>query len=207
MTKPEEYVKSGEVVRAEDKEIDSMPEDERETERIQKIRSMYDSGIPFFRKENIKNIHQQLLRVKEKGERIWVVGLDGVKVDFETQTGSINPGLEPENEFVLYVCLFAVSKIKLLTKFKDGAIHCLQVLSGACFEKAPLWRLRLLYHANFPPHERTKYSNERGDSRFHPPSSPLGRSRRVLRDKSASMGDQSAMQAAEINSCVSEYSG
>jgi hypothetical protein len=74
----------------------------RREEVIQKIRSFYNVGVPFFRKEAIRDVYQQLLKATNLGQKIWVMGLNGVGVEFGNETGKIasgSPPDEPEKEF------------------------------------------------------------------------------------------------------------
>lgn len=63
-----------------------------------KIRDLYDAGIPFFTKEAIRDVYQQLKKPR-KDQKISVKGLDGVFVDFEMQNGHTSPGPDPKEEY------------------------------------------------------------------------------------------------------------
>jgi hypothetical protein len=68
-----------------------------------KIRSLFDAGVPFYTKEDIRNICQQLEELSEKGQKVSVRGVDGVMVDFEIKTGLTFEAHKPDLEFVVCV--------------------------------------------------------------------------------------------------------
>lgn len=68
-----------------------------------KIRSLFEAGVPFYTKEAIRNVLQQLERSGEKGQKVSVRGLDGVIVDFEIETGITLPADQPDLEFIVCV--------------------------------------------------------------------------------------------------------
>jgi hypothetical protein len=48
---------------------------------------LFDVGIPFYTKEVIRDVFQQLEKFGEKGQKVWVRGLDGIMVDFDIESG------------------------------------------------------------------------------------------------------------------------
>lgn len=55
------------------------------------INSRFDKGQPFFTKDALRDVRDQLRRSHERGDKITVKGLDGVPVDFILSTGTIFP--------------------------------------------------------------------------------------------------------------------
>ena len=55
-------------------------------EYLEKIHEMYYSGVPFFTKESMRDIHQQLLNAKT-GDKVSVLNLDGTKREFTYTVG------------------------------------------------------------------------------------------------------------------------
>jgi len=71
-----------------------------------KIRSLFDAGTPFFTKEVIRDVCQQLEKFGGKGQKVSVRGLDGVIVDFDIESGLILPSDQPDLEFIVCVYRF-----------------------------------------------------------------------------------------------------
>lgn len=71
------------------------------TKALSKLRSMYNAGSPFFTRQSIREIYQQLRELRDKVKKISVTGLDGVVVDFDVRTGSTVEADDPELEFLL----------------------------------------------------------------------------------------------------------
>lgn len=67
------------------------------------IQALYDSGAPFFRKTDMRDLRDQLTRART-GENVHVRDLDGKIVEIEVETGKILfPGADPDTERVMYV--------------------------------------------------------------------------------------------------------
>lgn len=77
----------------------SIPQSEEEA--IARINALYDSGTPFFTKDRIRAIHDQLKKPLKKGDKISVIGLDGAKVDFDVEIGNVRDKYEKDVEFLL----------------------------------------------------------------------------------------------------------
>jgi hypothetical protein len=73
-------------------------------EAILKLRSLFDVGIPFYTKEVIQDVFQQLEKFGEKGQKVWVRGLDGVMVGFDIESGLTLQAGQPDLEFI--VCVY-----------------------------------------------------------------------------------------------------
>lgn len=75
---------------------------ENHDEVVSKINTLHDSGIPFFTKERIQRIHEQLKKSLKGGDNISVEGVDGVMINFDVVTGDIRKDYENEDlEFVV----------------------------------------------------------------------------------------------------------
>lgn len=72
-------------------------------EAILKIRSLYDAGTPFYTKEALQDVCQQLEKSVERGQKVWVKGLDGILVDFDIENGRTIAAGEPNLEFIMQV--------------------------------------------------------------------------------------------------------
>jgi hypothetical protein len=77
---------------------------------ISKIASLFDNGLPFYTKEDMQSLDQQLDKVlchshRIAGERqqVTVKGLDGVKVAFDIERGRVLSSDKSSSERVLYV--------------------------------------------------------------------------------------------------------
>lgn len=82
----------------------SSPTEEGEaTEDILRIRSLYDAGLPFYTKETLREVDQQLEMALGVGQKILVKALNGATVDFEIESGLTLPAGEPDFEMVLCV--------------------------------------------------------------------------------------------------------
>lgn len=70
------------------------------------IKTLYDKGIPFFTKDAIQNVHQQLKDCIAQGQgKISVKGLDGNVVEFGVEIGQVYKFIkipEPDLEYVRY---------------------------------------------------------------------------------------------------------
>jgi hypothetical protein len=73
-----------------------------ELEKIAKVKEMYSKGVPFFTKDSIRNIHQQLLKAKT-GDEISVLNLDGTSSKFKISNREVVDGDEPKTEMVQFV--------------------------------------------------------------------------------------------------------
>lgn len=94
-------------------------------EAIRKIREVYDSGTPFFTKDAIRDIMQQLEKV-ESGQlnEVSVMGLDGIVVQLPANIGEFKRDIEiPGVETVQYVaCMFCPAFISLSIVSRLNAI-------------------------------------------------------------------------------------
>lgn len=68
---------------------------------ILKIRSLYHAGTPFYTKEALQGVCQQLEKSVERGQKVLVKGLDGVLVDFDIESGRTIAAGEPNLEFIM----------------------------------------------------------------------------------------------------------
>jgi hypothetical protein len=75
-----------------------------------KIRSIFDAGVPFYTKDAIREICQQIEKSSKKGQKISVRALDGVHVDFEVHTGQVLERDKPDTELV--VCVYHCPQFK-----------------------------------------------------------------------------------------------
>jgi hypothetical protein len=69
---------------------------------IQKIREVYDSGTPFFTKDAIRRIVQQIESI-ERGQpgKVSITGIDGTIVQLTVKTGQVHTDTEDsDNETV-----------------------------------------------------------------------------------------------------------
>lgn len=62
---------------------------ENKDEAVSKIDALHNSGVPFFTKERIQHVHDQLKKSLRKGDKISVQGVDGVMIHFNVVTGKI----------------------------------------------------------------------------------------------------------------------
>lgn len=62
---------------------------ESKDEAVSNIDALHHSGIPFFTKERIQHIHEQLKKTLKKGDKVAVQGVDGVTIYFDVVTGDI----------------------------------------------------------------------------------------------------------------------
>lgn len=58
-------------------------------EAVSKIDALYNAGVPFFSKERIQHVYEQLKMSLQKGDKISVQGVDGVTINFDVVTGNI----------------------------------------------------------------------------------------------------------------------
>ena len=75
----------------------------KRAEAAQKIRSLFDAGTPFYTKEVIRDVCQQLEKFGEKGQKVSVRGFDEVIVDFDIESGLILEYGESDLEFIVRV--------------------------------------------------------------------------------------------------------
>lgn len=73
---------------------------EKANEVSNRIRSLYDAGVPFYSKEAIRYINRQL---KNGSEKVLVKGIDGVVVDIEVETGQPFDMGDQDTDFVMSV--------------------------------------------------------------------------------------------------------
>ncbi len=62
--------------------------EQKKSEILEKIYEMYTSGVPFFTKDSMRDIHQQLLKA-QTGDNVSVLNLDGTKREFTNTVGRI----------------------------------------------------------------------------------------------------------------------
>jgi len=74
-------------------------------EATRKIRALYDAGIPFYTKESLREVCQQLEKCPERGQKISIKGVNGTMVDFEIETGRILGAADSDSESVLFVLI------------------------------------------------------------------------------------------------------
>jgi len=75
-----------------------------------KIRSVFDAGVPFYTKDAIREVCQQIEKSGRKGEKISVRGLDGVPIQFSVHTGDVSSLDESDTESV--VCVYHCPQFK-----------------------------------------------------------------------------------------------
>lgn len=80
-------------------------------EKVAKIKDLYHTGIPFFTKDSIRDVQQQLVKA-EPGDEVSVLNLDGTKSKFTISIGKVVDGFEPEMEMVQFVGDLNLSFIK-----------------------------------------------------------------------------------------------
>ncbi|KAE9367475.1 hypothetical protein N431DRAFT_561440 [Stipitochalara longipes BDJ] len=81
--------------KVEEEEEDKKRREALGLEKLSKIKEMYAGGVPFFTKDSIREVHQQLLKAKT-GDKVWVLDLDGAKSDFTINIGKVFH--EPDSE-------------------------------------------------------------------------------------------------------------
>ncbi|PLN83144.1 hypothetical protein BDW42DRAFT_165395 [Aspergillus taichungensis] len=64
------------------------------TEAMARIDQLYEAGMPFFTKQSIREVSNQLQRSSQCGDKITVRGVDGVGVEFDVLTGETRKGFE-----------------------------------------------------------------------------------------------------------------
>lgn len=64
---------------------------------IAKLDQLYAAGKPLFAKDSIRYILEQIKKPLVRGDTISVIGLDGVKVDFDVDIGNVTPRYDDEN--------------------------------------------------------------------------------------------------------------
>ena len=67
------------------------------------VRTWYDSGAPFFTKQAIQDLQNQLQSSLQTGEKIVIKGLDGKIIEVENETGKVFPIGASDFERVLQV--------------------------------------------------------------------------------------------------------
>lgn len=67
------------------------------------IKALYDNGVPFFTKDALREIQEQLEGDLRVGQKISVRGLDGVTVEFDVIAGQVIRPAEADTEYVAYV--------------------------------------------------------------------------------------------------------
>ncbi|KAH8694031.1 hypothetical protein BGW36DRAFT_430055 [Talaromyces proteolyticus] len=100
------------------------PGDEMPTsaaEAISKIKEWHASSKPFLTKEAIRDINRQINQNPKKGDKISVVGLDGVRVDFDVETGKTFPQQRDKEYVVGRPCIqfYAVQHLEDEFKWND----------------------------------------------------------------------------------------
>ncbi|KAJ5690103.1 hypothetical protein N7462_004495 [Penicillium macrosclerotiorum] len=79
-----------------------MPHDAPQSidEAVARIDQMYESGIPFFTKDAIRSAFEQCQQEPASGKKIYLPGLDGAIVEFDTWTGESRPGTSMDGDEV-----------------------------------------------------------------------------------------------------------
>ncbi|KAI9759800.1 MAG: hypothetical protein M4579_002099 [Chaenotheca gracillima] len=111
---------------------------------IRKIHALYDAGIPFYTKEKLREVSEQLEKHVERGQKVSVMGLDEVIYDFEIETGRNLGTFDTDFDFILREPILHYSGIQHLTSRRD--------------EVAPLYaycNIRIA-HCMEPPHRSSK---------------------------------------------------
>jgi hypothetical protein len=95
---------------------------QKNLEKFSKINEMYYSGVPFFTKETMRDIHQQLLNAKT-GDKISVLNLDGTKREFTYTVGKVyDDHDDPETtESIVYAQSFILVSDQMLTQSSTEA--------------------------------------------------------------------------------------
>ncbi|RJE26816.1 hypothetical protein PHISCL_00841 [Aspergillus sclerotialis] len=70
---------------------------ESKDEAVSNIDALHNSGIPFFTKDRIRYIHEQLKKTLKKGDKVAVQGVNGVTIYFDVVTGDIHKDHENED--------------------------------------------------------------------------------------------------------------
>jgi hypothetical protein len=70
-------------------------------EAASKIDIWYNAGKPFFTRESIQHIYQQLRRPLKRGDKVSIMGLDGVIVDFDIEMGNCREARESHLEYIM----------------------------------------------------------------------------------------------------------
>ncbi|KAM5471966.1 hypothetical protein MauCBS54593_003373 [Microsporum audouinii] len=79
------------------------------------IKALYDNGAPFFTKDALREIQEQLKGDLRVGQKISVRGLDGVTVEFDVIAGQVIRPAEADTEYVaMKPCIHYTSPISLL---------------------------------------------------------------------------------------------
>jgi hypothetical protein len=71
------------------------------SETVSKIVALYDEGVPFFTKEAIRHVYQQLKAAGPECRKVSVTGVDGRVVEFSMDVGLCWKADEPDVEEVL----------------------------------------------------------------------------------------------------------
>ena len=71
--------------------------------KVTKVTALYHAGVPFFTKDAIRDLHQQIL-IAKNGDNVSVLGLDGEVEETKIDVGMVSDDQkEPHTEWVQYV--------------------------------------------------------------------------------------------------------
>jgi hypothetical protein len=98
----------------------------------------FAEGQPFFTKDAIRDVRDQINRFTEKGQKITVEGLDGVAVEFVVETGRVfhydHYNAAAEVEYIWYPLIsLSHTRDKSLIRCQDKTIHLLPSSAKADF--------------------------------------------------------------------------
>ncbi|KAM5486946.1 hypothetical protein MaudMau93_004829 [Microsporum audouinii] len=85
------------------------------------IKALYDNGAPFFTKDALREIQEQLKGDLRVGQKISVRGLDGVTVEFDVIAGQVIRPAEADTEYVALEIHHPVALRHKVTKERIGA--------------------------------------------------------------------------------------
>lgn len=68
-----------------------------------RIKALYDAGAPFFTKDMFRDVHQRLKGNLQRGDKVSVIGADGVAVEFDIEVGRVLETDNPDLEYITYV--------------------------------------------------------------------------------------------------------
>ncbi|OGM49605.1 pyruvate decarboxylase [Aspergillus bombycis] len=84
-----------------------------------RIRKLYEAGVPFFTKEQLRDLSRQLKEAETSETReILITGLEGTQETFEVRTGVTRAGSEPGTEWVLKAPAIEYRTFGFLTSYR-----------------------------------------------------------------------------------------
>lgn len=79
-------------------------------EAASKLQSLIDDGHPIFTKETLRDVSEQMKRVRKNDlKTVSVKGVDGVPIIFSIETGDIHQSSKPGTEFIVYARDYPIS--------------------------------------------------------------------------------------------------